>query len=111
MALELQGVTVGGAGVTFGTTTSGGGARNVKLTSVTGGAASLGTGALSGATGAAAFLVGDGSGGASTGGTAAITYGGTITTTAAARAVDIQDRPAGAGRFVGLNGPRVFVLH
>ena len=85
-------------GFTFQSTSSGGGTRNVKLTSVTGGAIALGTGALSGATGAA-FLVGDGAGGASTGGTSAITYGGTITATGAARAVDIQDRSAGAGNI------------
>ena len=54
--------------------------------------------ASTGATGAA-FLVGDGAGGASTGGTSAITYSGTITSTGAARAVDIQDRAAGAGNI------------
>ncbi len=48
---------------------------------------------------AAAFLVGDGIGTANTGGTAAITYGGTITTTGTARPVDIQDRAAGAGNI------------
>ena len=45
MALELVNVIVGAGGVNFGTTTSGGGLRNVKLTSVTGGAIALGTGA------------------------------------------------------------------
>ncbi|HET9665670.1 MAG TPA: Ig-like domain-containing protein, partial [Desertimonas sp.] len=90
-AVDLANVTIGGAGVTFQTTSSGGGTRNVKLTSLTGGAISLGTGSLTGATGAA-FLVGDGSGGANTGGTSTITYGGTITSTGTARAVDIQDR-------------------
>ena len=98
IALDMLNVTVGAAGVNFGTTTSGGGLRNVKLTGVTGGAVALGTGSLTGATGAA-FLVGNGAGGANTGGTAAITYGGTITTTGTARAVDIQDRAAGAGNI------------
>jgi hypothetical protein len=97
-AIELSGVTIGAGGVSFATTTSGGGVRNVKLTSVTGGAIALGSGALTGSTGAA-FLVGDGTGAASTGGTSAITYGGSITSTGTARTVDIQDRPAGAGNI------------
>ena len=90
--------TVGAGGLNFGTTSSGGGVRNVRLTNVTGGAIALGGGSLAGATGAA-FLVGDGAGGANTGGTSAITYGGTITATGTARAVDIQDRAAGAGNI------------
>jgi hypothetical protein len=98
MAIEIQNATIGAGGVTFTTTTSGGGVRNVKLTGATGGAIALGGGTLTGATGAA-FLVGDGAGGASAGGTSAITYGGTITSTGAARAVDIQDRAAGAGNI------------
>ena len=97
-ALELSGVTIGAGGVNFGDHDVGRRRRNVKLTSVTGGAIALGTGSLTGATGAA-FLVGDGAGGANTGGTAAITYGGTITATGTARAVDIQDRAAGAGNI------------
>jgi Bacterial Ig-like domain/Bacterial Ig domain/FG-GAP-like repeat len=97
-ALDLANVTIGAGGMTFQSTSSGGGVRNVKLTGVTGGAIALGTGSLTGATGAA-ILVGDGAGGASTGGTAAISYGGSITTTGTARAVDIQDRAAGAGNI------------
>ena len=53
------------------------------------------TGSISGAAGAA-FLVGDGAGSANTGGTLAIAYGGSISSTTG-RAVDIQDRAAGAG--------------
>lgn len=53
-------------------------------------------GAISGSTGTG-FLVGDGSGTANTGGTATISYGGTISTTGTARALDIEDRSAGAG--------------
>ena len=53
------------------------------------------TGAISGSSGAA-FLVGDGSGGLNTGGAVTISYGGTISS-GANRAVDIQDRVAGAG--------------
>ncbi len=98
IALDVLGVTIGAGGLNFGTTTSGGGLRNVRLTSVTGGAIALGTGSLAGAAGAA-FLVGDGAGSAGTGGTAAISYGGTITTTGGVRAVDIQDRAAGAGNI------------
>ena len=74
MALEMVTVIVGAGGVNFGTTTSGGGIRNVRLTSVTGAAIALGTGSLAGATGAA-FLVGDGRA-ARNRRNAAITYGG-----------------------------------
>jgi Bacterial Ig domain/FG-GAP-like repeat len=98
MAIEISTATIGAGGVTFASTSSGAGTRNIKLTSVTGGAIALGTGTLTGATGAA-FLVGDGAGGATTGGTSAITYGGTITSTGTARAVDIQDRAATAGNI------------
>ena len=55
----------------------------------------LGTGALSGATGAA-FLVGDGGPTANSGVTVAITYSGSIAS-GTGRAVDIEDRAAGAG--------------
>ena len=76
-------------------------AQGVQLAG--GGAALTGTftattGSISGAT-SAAFLVGDGAGGANTGGTAAITYGGTISSTTG-RAVDIEDRAAGAGDII-----------
>src|SRR5262249_43379353 len=43
--------------------------------------------------------VGNGGATNNAGGTSAITYGGTITTTGTARAVDIQDRAAGAGNI------------
>ncbi|ROZ61503.1 hypothetical protein, partial [Ramlibacter sp. WS9] len=56
------------------------------------------TGAISGSTGTG-FLVGDGSGGANTGGALAIAFGGTVTTTGTARAVDIQDHATGAITF------------
>jgi VCBS repeat-containing protein len=98
MAIELSGVTIGASGVNFASTTSGGGVRNVKLTNVTGGAIALGGGSLTASTGAA-FLVGDGVSGANTGGTSVITYLGNISSTGTARAVEIQDRPAGAGNI------------
>jgi large repetitive protein len=96
-ALDVN-AAIGAAGLTFASTSSGGGARGVRLTNVTGGAIALGTGSLTGAT-SAAFLVGDGAGTANTGGTAVISYSGTISATGAARAVDIQDRASGAGNI------------
>jgi hypothetical protein len=61
-----------------------------------------GTGAISGST-TAGIMVGNGGATASAGGTVAVTYNGTVTTTGAAHAVDIQDRAAGAGN-IGLGG-------
>ena len=66
----------------------------MHLQGLGGGAVALGTGSLSGSTGTE-FLVGDGGTTNNAGGTSAITYSGTINTTQ--RAVDIQDRAAGAG--------------
>jgi hypothetical protein len=97
-AVNLSAVTVGGTGLTFDSTSAAGSANNVKIASVTGGAIALGSGSLTGAT-SAAFLVGDGLGGATTGGTSVISYSGTITSTGAARAVDIEDRAPGAGNI------------
>ncbi|MEY2503224.1 MAG: hypothetical protein QOI07_3561, partial [Verrucomicrobiota bacterium] len=95
-ALDLESAAIGSGNVTFASVTSGGGTNGIKLVGVTGGSITLSGGSLSGSTGPA-FLVGDGGPTANAGGTAAITYAGTITTTGTARAVDIQDRAAGAG--------------
>lgn len=54
------------------------------------------TGTLSASSGVA-FQVGDGAGTANTGGTVAISYGGTVTASGAARTVEIQDRASSAG--------------
>src|SRR5262249_52653457 len=97
-AIEIVGATIGAGGIDFDTTTAGGGTNGVHLQGVTGGAIDLGTGSLSGSSGPA-FLVGNGGATNNAGGTSAITYGGTITTTGTARAVDIQDRAAGAGNI------------
>ena len=87
-------------------TSTGSGTQGVQLAAV--GAALTGTfavtsGAISGSTGTA-FQVGNGDAGAAgTGGIAAISFGGTVSSTGAARAVEIQDRAASAGA-VSLSG-------
>ncbi|WP_210160939.1 right-handed parallel beta-helix repeat-containing protein [Allomesorhizobium alhagi] len=99
-ALNLSGVTVGGS-VNFQSTSKGaGGTSAVILSGVTGsGTINLGSGTLVGGSGAA-IRIGDGAGGADTGGTVGLVYSGTVTNTTVAgstgRAVDIQDRAAGA---------------
>ena len=101
MALSMNGVTVGAPGMSFASTNKGsGGTSAVVMSSVSGtGTINLGTGTIVGGSGPA-IRIGDGAGGANTGGTAGLTYAGTITNTTAAgstgRAVDIQDRAAGA---------------
>jgi hypothetical protein len=92
-ALNLSGVTVGAGGVTFDSTTSGGGTNNVNLSSVTGtGAINLGTGSLSGASGVA-FNV--------SGGTGNVDYNGSIAKTADGRVIDVQNHTTGTLSFDG----------
>ncbi len=91
----------GNLSVSLESLSSTGGAEGVQLAAT--GATLSGTfsaigGTISGST-TAGFMVGDGAGGALTGGSVAITYGGTITTTGAAHAVDIQDRVGAAGNI------------
>jgi hypothetical protein len=89
---------------------SSGGAEGIQLAGTASSGAGLlsgtfsvgGTGAISGST-TAGIMVGNGGATASAGGTVAITYDGTVTTTGAAHAIDIQDRAAGAGN-IGLGG-------
>ncbi|MBZ9975682.1 hypothetical protein [Mesorhizobium sp. BR-1-1-10] len=83
-AINLNGIA---AGINFTSTTSGGGANNVSLTNVTG-TVNLGTGALSGASGTA-FNV--------SGGSANIDYNGSITHTANATAIDVQNHTGTGG--------------
>ncbi|BDA86456.1 hypothetical protein Sa4125_39980 [Aureimonas sp. SA4125] len=87
-AINLDGVA---AGITFTSTTSSGGTNNAALNAVTG-TVNLGSGAFSTATGAN-FLI--------SGGTANVSYGGTISRTAAGRLIDIQNRTAGNVTFSG----------
>lgn len=99
LAINLSGVTVAAGGVNFASTnTSSASGSAVILNNVTGaGTVNLGTGALVGGN-AATIRIGDGAGGANSGGTVAFTYAGTITS-GTSRAVDIQDRAAGAGNI------------
>ncbi|WP_246677702.1 hypothetical protein [Mesorhizobium sp. B2-4-18] len=83
-AINLNGIA---AGINFTSTTSGGGANNVSLTNVTG-TVNLGTGTLSGALGTA-FNV--------SGGSANIDYNGSITHTANATAIDVQNHTGTGG--------------
>ncbi|MBZ9909857.1 hypothetical protein LB557_28045 [Mesorhizobium sp. BR115XR7A] len=83
-AINLNGIA---AGINFTSTTSGGGANNVSLANVTG-TVNLGTGALSGASGTA-FNV--------SGGSANIDYNGSITHTANATAIDVQNHTGTGG--------------
>jgi hypothetical protein len=98
-ALNMDTVAVAAGGMTFASAnTTGATTSAVILDTVTGaGTINLGTGALVGGTGAT-IRIGDGAGGANTGGTAGFAYGGTITS-GTGRAVDIQDRAAGAGNI------------
>ncbi|WP_181174476.1 hypothetical protein [Mesorhizobium sp. B2-3-10] len=83
-AINLNGIA---AGINFTSTTSGGGPNNVALTNVTG-TVNLGTGSLTGASGTA-FDV--------SGGSANIDYNGSITHTANATAIDVQNHTGTAG--------------
>ncbi|TPL82736.1 hypothetical protein FJ950_20505 [Mesorhizobium sp. B2-3-14] len=83
-AINLNGIA---AGINFTSTTSGGGANNVSLANVTG-TVNLGTGSLSGASGTA-FNV--------SGGSANIDYNGSITHTANATAIDVQNHTGTGG--------------
>ena len=95
--IDITGTAAQNIAVTLDTaTTTSSTTEGIKLNSITGSFTAT-TGAISGTTGAA-FLIGNGAGGANTGGTATISYGGTITS-GTGRAVDIQDRPAGAGNI------------
>ncbi|QND67822.1 hypothetical protein HB777_30340 [Mesorhizobium loti] len=95
IAMNLQGITVAGS-LNFATTNKGaGGTSAVVMNGVAGiGSVNLGTGSLAGGS-AATILIGDGAGGANTGGTAGLTYAGGING-GTGRAIDIQDRMAGA---------------
>lgn len=84
-AVNLNGIA---AGINFTSTSSGGGVNNVALTNVTG-TVNLGGGALSGATTGTAFLV--------SGGSANIDYNGSITHTANATAITVQNHTGTAG--------------
>ncbi|MER9298674.1 hypothetical protein NKI38_19585 [Mesorhizobium sp. M0621] len=99
VAVNLDTVVVAGGGVNFATTnkTLALGTNAVILDTVTGGAIDLGTGALLGG-GGATIRIGDGAGGVNSGGTTGFSYAGTITS-GTGRAVDIQDRAAGAGNI------------
>ncbi|RUY16646.1 hypothetical protein EN991_10630, partial [Mesorhizobium sp. M7A.F.Ca.US.005.03.2.1] len=92
-AINLSGVA---ASIALDSTNSVGGANNVRLTNVSG-TVDLGSGALSGATGTA-FLV--------SGGSANIDYNGTITHTANATAIDVQNHTgtAGGGSTISFDG-------
>jgi hypothetical protein len=100
----------GALSVSLESLSSSGGAEGIQLAGTASSGAGLlsgtfsvgGTGAISGST-TAGIMVGDGGTTASAGGTVAITYNGTVTTTGAAHAVDIQDRAASAGN-IGLGG-------
>ena len=100
----------GALSVSLESLSSSGGAEGIQLAGTASSGAGLmsgtfsvgGTGAISGST-TAGILVGDGGTTASAGGTVAVTYNGTVTTTGAAHAVDIQDRAASAGN-IGLGG-------
>ncbi|WP_136616191.1 MULTISPECIES: hypothetical protein [Mesorhizobium] len=96
VAMNLQGITVAGSGLNFASTNKGaGGTSAVVMNGVAGtGSVNLGTGSLIGGIGATIFI-GDGAGGANTGGTAGLIYAGGITS-GTGRAIDIQDRMAGA---------------
>ncbi|WP_181171498.1 hypothetical protein [Mesorhizobium sp. B2-5-9] len=83
-AINLNGIA---AGINFTSTTSGGGANNVSLANVTG-TVNLGTGSLTGASGTA-FSV--------SGGSANIDYNGSITHTANATAIDLQNHTGTGG--------------
>ncbi|MBZ9963721.1 beta strand repeat-containing protein [Mesorhizobium sp. BR1-1-2] len=97
-AVNMDTVAVGAGGMTFASTnTSAGSGSAVILDTVTGGTVNFGGGALVGG-GSATIRIGDGAGSANTGGTAAFAYAGTITS-GTGRAIDIQDRAAGAGNI------------
>ncbi|MER9336273.1 hypothetical protein NKJ06_20140 [Mesorhizobium sp. M0293] len=99
-ALNLDTVVVAAGGVNFSSTNKilAGGTSAVIMDTVTGtGTVSLGTGSLIGGTGAT-IRIGDGAGGVNSGGTTGFSYAGTITS-GTGRAVDIQDRAAGAGNI------------
>ncbi|MBL1264479.1 tandem-95 repeat protein [Methylomicrobium sp. RS1] len=76
---------------TFAGLTSTGGANNINLTGIAG-TSNFGSGALSGASGTAFNL---------DGGAGSITYGGTVTNTAAARLVNIVNKSAGGVTLSG----------
>ena len=104
VAVNLGGIIVHASGINFASTTKGaGGTSAVIMNGATGsGTVALGGGTLAGGS-SAVIRVGDGAGGANTGGTAGLTYSGTISNLAVdgstGRAVDIQDRAAGAGNI------------
>jgi large repetitive protein len=96
----------GALAVTLESLSSSGGAEGIQLAGTASSGAGLlsgtfsvgGTGAISGST-TAGIMVGNGGATASAGGTVAVTYNGTVTTTGASHAVDIQDRAASAGNI------------
>jgi hypothetical protein len=94
----------GALAVSLESLSSSGGAEGIQLAGTASSGAGLisgtfsvgSTGAISGST-TAGIMVGNGGATASAGGTVAVTYNGTVTTTGASHAVDIQDRAASAG--------------
>jgi hypothetical protein len=95
VAVNLSGA-IGGVSFNSVSKTDSGGTNGIILNGVTGGTIDLGSGSLVGGA-VAVFRVGDGAGGANTGGNAPISYAGIISNVDTGRAVDIQDRQAGAG--------------